>query len=401
MATKKISLNELRSIVRQTIKEKTMLQLLNEGRLKLSPEDINFLNSLVPKYAKAVQTANTSELKKGIHISTYKYKMANGEDASVDFFIKHLDENWSGVFYRMDAQNLNDQVITINSKYLEPYFNTLIAKVITKMTGLSWSEMIRTTLYHEMIHAKDPARNNHFLKEPYDTSNREIYYASWAEFATMTGQFFEVIKNKVTELINALLADNSLNKKKYDEKIDEIRLVLQNILDYYSGKDKSLNNETKYFIQGTVGNNIQNFIRGIYQFLEQVSGSDFVGYELTGLTNYLSLIKKYNPEGWKEFNKDLYLTIQECVDTINDATPKAYYKIIELENPLINFANYLTQSDDSNVLAEPNDSKKIEKKYKKLIEPYYLNLLKTAPKINVGGLGNFKNMEKKAKYGYY
>ena len=292
----------------------------------------------------------------------------------------------------MYKQNLNDQRIIINSKYLAPYFNTVIAKVIKKMTGLNWSEMIRTTLYHEMIHAKDPARNNHYLKEPYDASKNEIYYASWAEFATMTGQFMEITKNKVTESINALLADNSLNKKKYDEKIDEIRLVLQNILDYYSGKDQSLNNETKNFIQGTVGNNIQNFIRGIYQFLEQVSGAEFIGYELTDLTNYLSLIKKYNPEGWKEFNKDLYLTIQECVDTINDATPKAYYKITELLYPSGNFINYLAQF---------NGSKKQTEAYQKIIKDYYLELLKTAPKINVGGLGSFKKMEKKAKYGYY
>jgi hypothetical protein len=318
--------------------------------------------------------------------------MASGEDASVDFFIQYLDENWSGVFYSMDEQNLNDQKIIINSKYLAPYFNTMTAKVIRTITGFNWSEMIRNTIYHEMIHAKDPASNHHYLKEPYDTSNKELYYASWTEFATMTGQFFEAIKNKVTESINALLNDKSLNKKKYDEKINEISLVLQNILDYYSGKDQSLNNETKYFIQGTIGNDIQKFIRGIYQFFEQISGVEFIGYELTSLTNFLKWIKKYNPEGWKEFNKDLYLTIQECVDTINDATPKAYYKITELLYPSGNFINYLAQF---------NGSKNQTKAYQKIIEDYYLELLKTAPKINVGGLGSFKKMEKKAKYGYY
>jgi len=378
--------------MRKFIKETLRANLLSEARLKLLPDEMELLNSLVPKYVEIFKNSNINDFKNGNdkNLGTFNYKMANGEDAVISFFVSYRENNnIKGWFNSNDRNNLKDQIIALNINYYSPAFSPMLSKVFNTITGMDGSEEIRETLYHEMIHAKDPARNNHFLKEPYDSSKAQLYYSTWAEFVTMTGQFMEAIINKVNDNINDILKDKSLTKEKYDKKITNIGNILQNILDFYSGQ-KTLSNETKYFIEGTKGNAIQNFMRKVTQFGEELFDMELTGYQLNHFIASLNMIKKYNPEGWKEFHKDLYLTIQECVDKINKITPDVYLKITTKTTPMIADGETLTR--DEYILVKAKYVKKIKEKTKEL--------LKTAPKIAAGGTGSLQKMQDKADNRY-
>jgi hypothetical protein len=180
-----------------------------------------------------------------------------------------------------------------------------------------------------------------------------------------------------------------LTKEKYDKEIINMGNILQNILDFYSGQ-KSLSSQTKYFIEDDKGNGMQTFMRKVMQFGEAILG-DVVPYQLSKFTASLEMIKKYNPEGWKEFHKDLYLTVQECVDKINNATPGIYFTIVKNTTPMFADGQHFTKAEYEQVLPRYN-----EKVRTKTIE-----LVKTAPKISAGGTGSLQKMQDKADNRYF
>jgi hypothetical protein len=124
-------------------------------------------------------------------------------------------------------------------------------------------------------------------------------------------------------------------------------------------------------------------MRKVTQFAEELFGSNLTPYKLNDLNSALWMVKKYNPEGWKEFHKDLYLTIQECVDEINKTTPKVYFNITKNTTPMISNSDYLTRDEYEQVLPSYNEKINIKTK----------ELLKTAPKIVAGGTGSFQKMQ--------
>lgn len=303
--------------MKKFIKESLRARLLNEARLKLSPQDMDFLNSLIPKYIEVFKEGNLIEFKNGKsqYMGTHTYKMASGEDAKVNFWVQYTENRWKGWFLRNDEKNLNDQVIALNINYFSPAFKPMLFRIFKSITGMDGTEDVRETLYHEMIHAKDPAANHHALKEPTDSSKPEVYYGSWAEFPTMTGQFMEAIVNKFNDYMSQIDYSDETEAK---QKILKLSKILQNILDFFSGI-KPMTHETMYFIEDRKDNGVQNFMKKIVRFAEEFFGSNVHTYQAVSFYNSLLMIKKYNPEGWKEFHKDLYLTIQNCVEKMNDS----------------------------------------------------------------------------------
>jgi hypothetical protein len=86
-------------------------------------------------------------------------------------------------------------------------------------------------------------------------------------------------------------------------------------------------NTMDWLSKGEKGNDIQKFIRKIADW-----GGWFLGINtnpgwdsrstLTNFHSNIEQIRKYNPEGYKEFQKDLYKTIQNTIDYINTKLPK-------------------------------------------------------------------------------
>lgn len=308
--------------MKKYIKESLRRELLFEGRLKLSPEDVEYINALIPKYVSLfhkgyikgnVPNSNNEYI---YNLGSYRYKMISGEDAMVSFWVGNSDSNVAGWFHRNDesGKNLQDNHIALNWKYLTPAFNVASNKIFQKLTGKNANEAIRHTLYHEMIHAKDPATNHHLLKAPYNITDESVYYKSWIEFPTMTGQLMEAIVNRVREYCADSVTISEFN---------EIKEALQGILDFYAGKTKYMDNVTRNFLEHDTTNWLQRFISKVISFGDAILGNFFTGgrmndKEMDQYVYFLNKIKQYNPEGWKEFHKDLYLTIQECVEMVNE-----------------------------------------------------------------------------------
>jgi hypothetical protein len=188
-------------------------------------------------------------------------------------------------------------------------------------TGRTPMEDLKRSITHELIHAKDPAVNHHLLKEPYDTSKVEVYYKSWTEFPTMTGQFMEAIVRNTDELIQ-----KGINQESYNT----IQTALQNILDVYSGKKN-------YFEQATyrllTGNDSTNLLETLAQIVV-ATGLMLLGKNpgtannnLDNMALSISTIKQYHIEAYNEFLKDLYLTVQEAVDNVNKNLPQGFAPI--------------------------------------------------------------------------
>ena len=154
-------------------------------------------------------------------------------------------------------------------------------------------DTLRKTLTHELIHAKDPALNHKFLKEPYDPGNEKVYYKSWTEFQTMTGQFFEAITTSVDRAVKLKMTK------------EEILSALDSILQFYSGKQTTFNQNAKDFIQGSGKRTaFQSLVNKFTNYSSAIDTYD----------SYIRMIKKYNPEGYKEFLTDLYKTVDDAKD---------------------------------------------------------------------------------------
>jgi hypothetical protein len=286
-----------------------LIDILNEGIIQLTSDERDQIEALIPKiidYIEGPQLKNT-EYKE---VGWINYQFADKTLGKVLVYVGDDNLQASGYFQTNDPKNPTDNVIVIQQNHYKQYFNILNkgynALVGDKNQGI---EDLRKTLKHELIHAKDPALNHHLLKEPYDTKNDEIYYKSWTEFQTMTGQFFESIVSNV---------DRIMSKNPSNENIRKIETALNEILNFYSGKSKTISQTTADFIQGTDERNIfQRLIRSPINSVLYTLGVN-ISNSLDKYVWYIGQIKKYNPEGYKEFLKDLYKTIDQSKDKIND-----------------------------------------------------------------------------------
>lgn len=289
-----------------------LYDLLLESYIKLTPEEKQRVEEIIPLIIKVIKRG----IKKGEqyeYIDTIKYKFADGEDGKVNIFVESRpEEKYDGYFQTKDPKNKEDNYIVVNIQKVENYFN-FDSKVYGALTGENKEgiQFIRRVLNHELIHAKDPALNHHFMKEPYDSNDEKIYYSSWAEFQTMTGQFFEAI---ITATNQAL--DDGVKPKK-------ILDALQDVLDFYSGKKKYMEKETFHFIEGT---NKKNFFQKLIYFATDIisstglTGNPYSSKSLNTYYYYLLKIKQYNTKGYREFLSDLYKAVQEAKQTVKNET---------------------------------------------------------------------------------
>ena len=291
-----------------------LLDIIEEGTLTLTPEERQQLETIIPEIIEIIKTKNIPSSGQVWSAGKISYIYSDGEKGEVEIGVGAIDKNAKGQFSTYDKNNRTDNWIFINQTYFKQFFpgpnsfqdfDQRLYRTVTgnENTGI---ERLRQTLKHELIHAKDPALNHHYLKQAYDPNDEAIYYKSWAEFQTFTGQFFE-------SLITG--TDRVLNTTNNPGDIKRIEKALSNILQYFAGKTKIISIETKEFIDGTGS---RKFFQKIFNFVSQIiktpSDSD---YALSEYLTYLSKIKQHNPEGYKEFLKDLYKTIKSIEEKVN------------------------------------------------------------------------------------
>jgi len=268
------------------IKMIKLIDILNEGTIQLTSKERDQIETLLPKVIDAIKGPSLKKTEYKL-VGVINFESADKTLGSTRVFVGN-DGIGGGYFQTLDPKNPTDNYIVVQQDVYKDFFG-ILGKGYSTLTGdeMLGEEEIRRVLRHELIHAKDPAVNQHYLKEPYDSNKPELYYKSWTEFQTMTGQFFETISSAVNRL---------MSKDISNEDVRKIEKSLNEILNFFAGKSKNISQDTIDFIQG---NDKRNIFQRIVKFIETTSAK--LGIDLgTNFLNlyipFLNLIKQYNPE---------------------------------------------------------------------------------------------------------
>lgn len=287
------------------------LSPLNENlileRIKLTPDEVKFSNEVL-KRAKKIFQRGTPSKQSMEGVAVMPFTSADGKPGKVSFYVDHKGKPGNlGYYDKKKINDLEDDIIVLNGPFFTPAYSAIKDFVFSKVTGENPDKFLLDTIKHELIHVKDPGVNQKHLKEPYDSKNPELYYGSWTEFPAQTGEFLEAISAH---------AEEKLRNNPNDKEIEIFERILQNILDVYAGKEKAFYNKTEDFIVGGSKKNVvQSFIKDVISIGGEISNRNTVPQwdsmdTLQRYYNKTQLIKKYNPEGYREFLKDLYKEIK-------------------------------------------------------------------------------------------
>jgi hypothetical protein len=291
------------------------LGIVKEGAILLTSDERNQIEEIIPKIIDLMST-QPLPVDGEKFIDSIEYVSADKTLGKVNVFVVNKKGDYSGAYYANDKQNPNDNSIVVNQYAFGIYFSSLGRLAFKTQKFLAGDEnaaisALRTALKHELIHAKDPALNHHYLKEPY-SHKPEVYYKSWAEFQTMTGQFFEAIISGV---------DKVLSSNPTEKDIEKIENGLNNLLDIFSGKNPNLYQETIDMLQLTGTRNMfQQMTKNIQNNIGLPTNKAATIY-----FEFLDSIRKYHPESWKEFQKDLYKIIDQAKDKIKASISEMFY----------------------------------------------------------------------------
>jgi microcompartment protein CcmL/EutN len=296
-----------------------LLNIIEEGTLILTPDERQQVEAMIPAIIKAI--SNQPEPSPGNYytVGILRFKFADGEDGEATIGVGNFEPTSArGAHWPMDRNNKTDNLILVQQAQFKQYFpSSKFAQKDQELyrtftgTANTGIERLRQVLKHEIIHAKDPALNHRYSKEPYDSSDESVYYKSWAEFQTFTGQFFESLIAGTDRVLSGVNTAADLKR---------VESALANILQFFAGKTKTISINTAEFIDGTGSRNI---FQKAFNFLNNMIGntpksSDFA---LSEYVIFLNKIKQYNPEGYKEFLKDLYKTIKTIEEKVNSTSP--------------------------------------------------------------------------------
>ena len=276
-----------------------------EGIIQLTPSERDQIEEMVPLIVDVIKGVEIKSNFDDVEpIGEINFISADRTPGKVIIAVGNDAPTLFGYYQTQDRKNTNDDYIIIQQNNLK---NRYFSPGRDKWRGgeSSGVELLRTTLKHELIHAKDPAINQHYPKNPEEYGySPEVYYKSWQEFQTITGELFESIITRVDKIMKSNPSDADIKK---------IEIVLNDILNFYSGRSKETKQETIDFIQGN-GNRIE-FSKSI-KFINDIKINN--KNSLYGLyIDEINKIKKYHPESYNEFLKDLYKIIYQCKDIIN------------------------------------------------------------------------------------
>jgi hypothetical protein len=302
------------------LKEIKFKPTIKEGTISLTPYETKKLEDYIPLIIYAIKNKAINKIIPNI----MTYNTADNRKAKVRFYVYNTQTNELAHYQPSDPENPDDNLIGVNYYYWGPAFENSLDKIYQTFTGDTPYESLLSSLKHELIHAKDPAVNNKPLNVKYDSNVPELYYGGWIEFPAQTGELLEAIKANSYSYIT---------KNMTVKGVEQLNHFYQTILNYYSGKAKYFNQETLDWLSGgEKGNLVQNWIRKIAKWGGEALGIATVpGWSSMDLStqfhNKIQYVKYYNPEGYKEFQKDLYKTIQSTIESINAKLPKDLPKL--------------------------------------------------------------------------
>lgn len=302
--------SQLRQIIREEIQN-----VLTEGYVSLTPKEKQDIEEMIPKIIDIIQ-GPMIDPKGGLEtIGWMDYEAANGKKDKVAIRVQNNDPSAKGIF---DVSSWGSAYIAIQQRPFLKYFGKS-NDIHSKLTGdkNKGIEVLRGVLTHELIHAKDPSRDNDSPMSKRASSNEEDkYFNSWTEFKAMSGAFFEGIKNSTER---ALSSDSS------KQNIEKIKRCLADILKFYAAFTNTINQETIDFIQDTGERNaFQSLIKYAENFMSNLGKSGNVKDVRRGKRSaletymeYIEGIRMHNPDGYKRFQRELYKVIDGLNNQLN------------------------------------------------------------------------------------
>lgn len=276
--------------MRILISEDQLSNIINEGFIKLSSDEMKQIDAVVPMLVDALSGEYLGDGKYK-HITGLISNSADGGHITTNIYIgNNLDEkvlNAYAFYAPNDKMNPFDNIIVFQQFNFIKFFSGRQYWDEFKSEGGEniGIELVRKNLIHELIHAKDPNSNHRFDDDGYSTTIKSIYYKSWKEFKAITGQFLNTINYNVG--------------KNYNPDVDKGKILdaLDNILKVYAGNIKDFNQNAVDLIQGSL-------IKSSY-FVANSYIADII------------MVRTHNPEGYKKYLRELYKTIEALKTTIN------------------------------------------------------------------------------------
>lgn len=171
------------------------------------------------------------------------------------------------------------------------------------------------TIYHELLHAMDPAlstKMNMKFYSTYDEKSEERYWGHPIEFRTITNEFLQGLVMEFDRRIERI--KNVENKKFLTKSLD-------NILNYFA-KGEPLTKFTDDLIrrindEHLIDNKISEVLADLQTNYPNISDMLDDKPEEPYYITYIELIKKYNPNVWNKFLSMLYSTVEEIKELID------------------------------------------------------------------------------------
>jgi gas vesicle protein len=274
-----------------------------------------------------------------VYVDTIDYTTSSGIKSKVGIYIVNEDVGYKGEYIPGDTNNTEDNIILINQSGFD-------------LEKLSIQDL-RTTLIHELIHAKDPKLNQKFTDRVKNTFKKD-YYKRRFEFEAFTGQILNIISNSTYKFLKEGWTSKEL-KEIFDDILEHFKDTKNDFIDAFSKQNpdfiKSITTYKDFgrfkirgieyskipgidkYKDGTdLKSNTLMFLNREWDKSKSVDIQEFQKIIYDAFTMGLSEIKKINSD-YTEFLKDLYKEIKKQVDFINSKTEEK----IEL--------NYKTMSD--------------------------------------------------------
>jgi len=338
-------------------------------RIDLDDNELEFLNSILDEYIEEIVKIKPGDLKnlgyeKNDHsywkeVSKYNYTSNDGVPCSVTFYIGY-STTASGFMSTGDKNNPHDQRICMCWNVYYPMFGSIISKIFKSLYNIDAKELFRQTLYHEFIHAKDPHINHSTPINRAYSLDPHIYYASSAEFYTMTGQLLEAVENRVNTILS-----KDLDKDKYLI----LKGAIEGLYKFFSAdidavdRNEAIQRHLKnlyLFIKDDERNILQNILLKVTNFgidfvnlfAKDVTLSGIAGFDIKVLDSFIysiTQIKYYNQEGYDKFILEVRKCVEKCIEKINTETAnKGFGDPLQID-AMDNKTEYYTLQDGKQV----------------------------------------------------
>ena len=184
---------------------KNKLESLVSPQIKSIEERFKFFKNLIDSKSTNI-----------VYVDTIDYMTSSGIKSKVGVYIVNEDDGSSGEYLFGDINNPEDNIILINQS---GYLNKSI-------------QGLRTTLIHELIHAKDPKINQKFT-DRVKNSFKKDYHKRRFEFEAFTGQLLNVLSNSTYKFLKEGWSSKEL-KEIFDDILEHFKDTKHDFIDVFS-----------------------------------------------------------------------------------------------------------------------------------------------------------------------